>query len=655
MQKVLSDVSYDRKNTSFPITVHSVLGSKKWDPTTGEQYHQFLFKEFVANFPTTRGQLIFYDMGQGKTRTVLSGLLQLKQASPEKRIILIAPKAIKNFYLEELEKIEQTINGQKEVEKEKKEPSIVMATIADVRNSIIDNFIALKASNLIDQLETKTLFSHGLDNCILVIDEAHNLFNSICNGSRNAVALYDTIMATKKLQLFFLSGTPAINEPYELAVCFNMLAGETIFPESRDNFNNAFVEKSHAKNIEVFKNRIVGLVSYKGADTVKQEGTPEELKTKVVLIPMSDLQYGYYKFYRDKEKEETRRKMSRKKTVDRFRTKGTSSSYRVKSRMVSNVFPFDGITDDDLKDIHNHSPKIEYAYRKIGEYPNNIGAIYCDFVGDGGLATVARYLELKGWKNVSEEAKSDTNGGATTKMKVKDAASAAPSSFAILSGDVDLADRTRIIDIFNSADNIRGEKIKLLLLGPAVAEAISLKNAVFIIIMGPFFNYIRIEQATKRIVRFKSHQDLPENERKVQPYILLADYPKSVHKQKEPTTDFVLYAESKQRSLLNKEFFKLLADASINCIGKTCKLCQPTNELLYNNDLSYDPCKPYVPQKLKLDELEVEINGEKIMFGYTQDKGIYNFFRFDAKVQAYVQVKRNDPLFPTLIDAIEKA
>ena len=66
----------------------------------------------------------------------------------------------------------------------------------------------------------------ALEGSMLIIDEAHNFFNAITNGAKNAVSLYDLIMETKNVKLIFLSGTPVVNDPFELVPCFNMIRGK---------------------------------------------------------------------------------------------------------------------------------------------------------------------------------------------------------------------------------------------------------------------------------------------------------------------------------------------------------------------------------------------------------------------------------------------
>lgn len=79
------------------------------------------------------------------------------------------------------------------------------------------------------------------DNSVVIIDEAHNVVNSIVNqlskmpkkatGIKMAATtpvkllLYELLMSASNARVVFLSGTPIINSPNEIAVMFNMLRG----------------------------------------------------------------------------------------------------------------------------------------------------------------------------------------------------------------------------------------------------------------------------------------------------------------------------------------------------------------------------------------------------------------------------------------------
>lgn len=63
------------------------------------------------------------------------------------------------------------------------------------------------------------------DNKCIVIDEVHNLISRIANGRDIGNAIYKLLMSAKNAKLIFLSGTPIINYPYEIAFMVNLLTG----------------------------------------------------------------------------------------------------------------------------------------------------------------------------------------------------------------------------------------------------------------------------------------------------------------------------------------------------------------------------------------------------------------------------------------------
>ena len=62
-------------------------------------------------------------------------------------------------------------------------------------------------------------------NNVLIIDEVHNLVREIVNESEGAMILYNWIVNSEDVKLVFLSGTPIINRPSEIAILYNMLRG----------------------------------------------------------------------------------------------------------------------------------------------------------------------------------------------------------------------------------------------------------------------------------------------------------------------------------------------------------------------------------------------------------------------------------------------
>jgi hypothetical protein len=60
---------------------------------------------------------------------------------------------------------------------------------------------------------------------VIVIDEVHNFVRQIVNGSENSNVFYNWIINARNAKIVFLSGTPIINQPNEMAILYNMLSG----------------------------------------------------------------------------------------------------------------------------------------------------------------------------------------------------------------------------------------------------------------------------------------------------------------------------------------------------------------------------------------------------------------------------------------------
>src|SRR3989344_1326565 len=338
------------------------------------------------------------------------------------------------------------------------------------------SFVSMNASNMMHQMSAaarsaeekemdkkyKAVAELGsLDGNMLIVDEAHNLFRAITNGSKNAMELYKVITQSKNLRLIFLTGTPIASDPFELVPCFNMLArrdGKPILPEDWKTFYQLYVnmETGHIKNKNKFQNRIFGLISYVSHKTVKEASAvefPEELKPKIVFVNMSSRQYMLYTLAREKEREEGKmRARYRGKDIGgvpllQKPKSDTASSYRVRSRQISNYAPPESqteyvlgnvaarklklareiMTDDtaldvaekqkrdaagivaEVKDVRAadilskipdadiYSPKLEAILNNIMKHDGQLGIIYSQFVGVGGLGVFQRYLRLHGF------------------------------------------------------------------------------------------------------------------------------------------------------------------------------------------------------------------------------------------------------------------
>lgn len=63
------------------------------------------------------------------------------------------------------------------------------------------------------------------DNKCIVVDEVHNLISRIINKGHIGIALYNLLMEANNAKLVLLSGTPIINQPFEISYIVDLLAG----------------------------------------------------------------------------------------------------------------------------------------------------------------------------------------------------------------------------------------------------------------------------------------------------------------------------------------------------------------------------------------------------------------------------------------------
>ena len=115
--------------------------------------------------------------------------------------------------------------------------------------------------NLIETKKCKNPF----DNKVIIIDEAHNFVSRIVNKLKSkkktlSIRLYEYILNANNSRVIFLTGTPVINYPNEIAVLFNMLRGYIKTFYIKLDTSETSVKINQKKVMNIFKN--AGLVDY---------------------------------------------------------------------------------------------------------------------------------------------------------------------------------------------------------------------------------------------------------------------------------------------------------------------------------------------------------------------------------------------------------
>lgn len=724
-------------NTNFPLAVKNQLGKLKFTDEEAKKlrYNQFIPKEFFSRSTYARGLLLAHAMGHGKTRLAVAISQHFINTDPKRRIIVLMPSSLKNNFKKNIDDYNSN-SSEKSISSNKyKFVSLNAGNMFKQVSNVDKTEEEMKYEQKLGKFMDDIIRKNSLENSLLIIDEAHNLFNAITNGSKNATALYDLIMSARNLKLIFLTGTPIINTPFELVPCFNMLRGKmqttgggpkncvcgiggirgtdgctcdsntetysdtgvyggfgkakkpskfvTLFTESYGDFIDYFIdEKKHTiKNKDKFANRIYGLTSYYGdlyfSKTKNKPGFPTKLETIVDRVPMSPKQYSVYIVARGSELEETSKGYKGKNT--RFSaSQGGSSTYRVKSRQISNyAIPsyalgpvrgmksrkkfIDRIKSEDLKNTKEFSPKMGKIMENIKKHEDQLGLVYSQFVSGEGLGIFSKILEVEGYTNLLDS-KHAINMDINVKTTMR---------YAILSGAISTDLRAEIITMFNSKDNANGELIQILLLSGAVAEGIDLKRVRHVHIMDPYWNYARINQVETRAIRLNSHEDLPKNQQNVQVYIYLSDYPKNTDMKniKEKTTDVELYEKSINNMKLINSFLLVLAETSIDCSmhvnslpeeikkGIQCKICSPNDKPLFHPLVDKDMtlpnnCIPYA--ETKVDVKGITIDGTDDKFYYKIVGDMPTIYMYNKKIQGYTEMPRSYPYYGAIMEKLLK-
>ena len=600
-----------RNSTSFSVDFTSKIknlynvyeNDGTWN--TLLKYYQYIVKNVITNtkfsIEDSRGLLIYFTMGLGKTRTAASIAL-----SVDIPVIIILPKSLqKNF--------EDTITYLNKFELNKNKKSNI-------------KYISLNAYNVASQLNN---IDPNINNSLIIIDEAHNLFRSIISGGEtsNAYKIYNQIMNAKGIKLLLLTGTPISKDPFELVPCINMLSGKDTLPIYYDQFNHLYVDMVNKKilNRDLLANRLLGLISYTTSNNT--DDFPIENDTIISYVEMSEKQYRRYLQAREKEgisKKYGALMLGKQKSVKMSVPKQVSMhAYYVESRSFSNYV--DPIPPDKEINIDN-GPKLELITERVKD-SEGLSIVYSQFVNTHGLKQLTFFLEKKGIYMYNENSDKNSN------------------TYAYYTGNVNVRKRGNVLTIFNSNNNLHGEIIKVLLISKTGAEGIDLKNVRQTHQMEPYWDLARDKQIKSRAIRFESHINLPKSERSVTPYLYIATANKKIWNglrvRESKTIDETFHERAVEKDIINQEFNDILKDVSIECsyfnLTDRCYVCQPNGDKLFTDDIISDmkiknPCLKYVETERDADRITID----GIDMYYTLDP--IKVYKYNISLDGYVEI-----------------
>jgi len=92
-------------------------------------------------------------------------------------------------------------------------------------DAILENRYTFIHSDATSGIWDKKIHPDTFNNKIIIVDEIHNLGNTMASKSKNGAMWYERFMTAKNAKIIFLSGTPIINRIFEITKIFNILRG----------------------------------------------------------------------------------------------------------------------------------------------------------------------------------------------------------------------------------------------------------------------------------------------------------------------------------------------------------------------------------------------------------------------------------------------
>jgi hypothetical protein len=528
---------------------------------------------------------------------------------------------------------------------------------------------------------------------VVVIDEVHNFVSRSLKKGGLATPIYDELLSMSSCKLLALSGTPVVNNAYEIARVVNLVVGHTdvylislqsgtqeaidsvleseprvrsarfdpvastlrvVFaphgfkmaspdtvvaspgegagrgikevlralrsaglfstsvdvehalplPTEQEVFDSIFVdwENGLLTNPQLLTRRMVGAISsFHDRSTDKFAS----VSTSLVHLDMSDLQFAQYAVVR---REEIRREKVTRKN-ERRRPKGSDAPapaaagavYKSYSLPICNfAFPeeshrpfFDvkerapidalvkAIPDSVFlgDNLRHHSPKFAAILESVAGAKGPV-LVYSRLRRAEGAGLFARTLDANGWRRDSE--------------RESDSGSRAPV-YATFNPDEGEDKMRSLLARFNDPTNVRGDRIRLLVITMSGAEGISLSNVRQVHIIESYWNHVRIDQVIGRAVRVASHSSLPLEDRRVDVYVYLVQLTEEQRAANNAffmredgglTSDQLIHGIAMRKRSISDQVLKVVELAAVDCAPPLpCPFSQGRYEPFFDDEL----------------------------------------------------------------------
>jgi superfamily II DNA or RNA helicase len=372
---------------------------------------------------------------------------------------------------------------------------------------------------------------------LLVVDEAHR--------TRNPSQTQAALMRSPAEKRLLLTGSLLYNQPADIAGPINLVAGESTLPSNPADFDRFFVQQ--VQKDPGFFRRLLG-----AKPTVETRINPQtkpylrdilkkyvdyhpssttdfpERKDQTIRVPMAAKQREIYDAILGKAPQWVQDKVRNGMPPTKAETMQLNS-FLTGSRQVANT------TAPFKTKEPQYSPKIDAALQELRKTldanPRAKAVVYSNYL-DAGIKPYREKLKAMG------------------------------TPFGEFTGEMPHAQRDQLVRDYNE------NKIRALLLSSAGGEGLDLKGTRLMQILEPHWNEEKLKQVTGRGIRYKSHADLPEEERNVTVQRFLSTLPRKglaerlYLKRPGQSVDEYLHGLAHDKERLNSQFKQLLTEDS---------------------------------------------------------------------------------------------
>lgn len=371
---------------------------------------------------------------------------------------------------------------------------------------------------------------------LLILDEAHGLRNS---GTAKSKYIRGQLASAGRVAL--LTGTPVYNDVSDIAPIINMLHQEKVVPDKKTDFYSKFVQEHKIKpgfisslfgakpgvrysmkNLKTLENLLKDRVDYHESSGNFPKRIDEE-----IVVPMSKKQTQVYNFLNDEIPWHIRHKIQNNLPPSKTEAKSLNAFMSGIRQAATSIAPYvKGITN---KEVIAQSPKLQTAIDKLTDYKNKHkklqAFVYSNYL-DAALKPMEEALKAKGIKAEM------FHGGLTKKQK------------------------NAIVDRYNKGQT------EVILGSSSASEGLDLKGTNIIQILEPHFNNAKLDQVIGRGIRYKSHDHLPEKDRKVVVQKFKSRVPGTLswlfRTKPKPAVDDYIYSRADEKQQLMNQVTSLL-------------------------------------------------------------------------------------------------